>query len=252
MDIRLETLVHENYKNLNESDKYIWNYILKNKKECEKMSIQKLASNCNVSHTTVLRFSQKLGLNGYSELKFYLKLGNKTKKKVTCKPDYIKIRDDINKTIDVLTEMDYSNLVKTIDESEKIYVFGSGEVQNNAARELKRSFLAVGKLINLIEGKDEMEIMLNYITKKDVIFLISFSGETKLINWWANILKEKGIKIVTITQSGNNSLSKFGDFNIQFYTHQIATLEDELKVYSMSHFYIINEFLLAKYIEYTN
>ena len=71
MDMRLETLIYDNYKSLNENDKHIWNYILSNKKLCESMSIQELACSCNVSHTTILRFAQKLGLNGYSELKFY-------------------------------------------------------------------------------------------------------------------------------------------------------------------------------------
>lgn len=75
--MRLETLIYENYNKLNENDKYIWSYILNNKKECENMSIQNLALKCNVSHTTILRFAQKLGLNGYSELKFYLKMENK-------------------------------------------------------------------------------------------------------------------------------------------------------------------------------
>ena len=79
MDMKLEALVYDNYKSLNENDKYIWKYILNNKKECENMSIQDLAANCNVSHTTILRFAQKLGLNGYSELKFCLKLENNKK-----------------------------------------------------------------------------------------------------------------------------------------------------------------------------
>ena len=100
MDMKLETLVYDNYKSLNENDKYIWKYILNNKKECENMSIQDLAANCNVSHTTILRFAQKLGLNGYSELKFYLKLENK-KKYVFDKEEILNVSDDIKKTIEI-------------------------------------------------------------------------------------------------------------------------------------------------------
>ena len=43
------------------------------------MSMQELASNCNVSHITILRFAQKLGLEGIVELKIYLKWGTKSK-----------------------------------------------------------------------------------------------------------------------------------------------------------------------------
>lgn len=75
--MKLETLIDENYEKLNESDLYIWKYILHHKKECQTMSIQELASKCNVSHTTILRFTHKLGLQGYSEMKIHLKWEDK-------------------------------------------------------------------------------------------------------------------------------------------------------------------------------
>ena len=172
MNMKLEALVYDNYKSLNENDKYIWKYILNNKKECENMSIQDLAANCNVSHTTILRFAQKLGLNGYSELKFYLKLENK-KKYVFDKEEILNVSDDIKKTIDTLISRDFSDLCKLLDESDRIYAFGTGEVQSNAVKELKRNLLSIGKLVNAIEGNDEMEIMTNFMTESDMIFFIS-------------------------------------------------------------------------------
>ena len=60
--MRLETLIEENYDKLNENDLSIWNFILRNKKECQTMSIQELATQCHVSHTTVSRFTHKLGM----------------------------------------------------------------------------------------------------------------------------------------------------------------------------------------------
>ena len=72
--ILLEDLVKEKYHELNENELYIWQYILHHKKETQKMSIQELAQRCNVSRTSILRFAQKLGLDGFSELKVYLKL----------------------------------------------------------------------------------------------------------------------------------------------------------------------------------
>ena len=37
--MRLETLIEENYDKLNENDLSIWNFILRNKKECQTMSL---------------------------------------------------------------------------------------------------------------------------------------------------------------------------------------------------------------------
>ena len=163
MVINLETLIYENYKYLNENDKYIWSYILNNKKECENMSIQDLASRCNVSHTTILRFAQKIGLNGYSELKFYLKFENKNKC-IFNKHEVINASDNIKKTIDTLIKSDLSDVFNLLDSCSKIYAYGSGKVQLNAAKELQRSFLTVGKLINVIEGNEELDIIINYMT----------------------------------------------------------------------------------------
>ena len=65
--VRLEELISKNYNQLNENDLYIWQYISAHRKECEKLSIDELASRCHVSRTTVLRFSKRLGLKGYAE-----------------------------------------------------------------------------------------------------------------------------------------------------------------------------------------
>ncbi|MDY4308061.1 hypothetical protein SNF32_15765 [Enterococcus mundtii] len=38
------------------------------------MSINELAKQCNVSRTTIMRFCQKLGFDGFSEFKYHLKM----------------------------------------------------------------------------------------------------------------------------------------------------------------------------------
>lgn len=251
MDMRLETLICDNYKNLNDNDKHIWSFILNNKKKCESMSIQELASSCNVSHTTISRFAQKLGLNGYSELKFYLKLDNKNKKPpVFEKIEYMKVIDDINKTMNVLVERDFTDICQLLDRCNRIYAYGSGEVQNNAVKELKRSLLSVGKLVNVLEGTEELRTVENYMKEDDIIFLFSLSGENELVNEFAQKLKKKGIRVISICKSGNTTLSKISHISIEFYTHEAARLDNNLRIFIGNQFFIINEFLLLKYIEY--
>lgn len=88
------------------------------------------------------------------------------------------------------------------------------------------------------------------MTENDMIFLVSLSGENNKINNFAKDLNKKGITIISITESGNNTLSKLSDINIQFYTHEVAKIEHVVQIYSGSQFFIINEFLLLKYLEY--
>ncbi len=249
MDMRLETLIYDNYKRLNENDKHIWSYILNNKKSCESMSIQELACSCNVSHTTILRFAQKLGLNGYSELKFYLKLDN-NKKYDLEKVNIMGLSDDINRTMDMLIQRDYSDLFSLLDNSDRIYAYGSGQMQKSAVEEFKRNFLSMNKLVNIIEGSEEVKSALNYITENDVVFLFSHSGENKFMNSFAENLKNNDIRIVSISKSGNNTLSKLSDINIQFYARELAQIGENLPIFSGSQFFIICEILLLKYLEY--
>lgn len=247
--MKIEELVYENYKKLNENDIYIWNFILNNKNVCRNMSIQELASNCNVSHTTILRFAQKLGLQGYSELKVYLKWDSKSNYSFN-EEEINNTYNDMIKTMDILKKQDLSEAFEILDNANRIYVYGSGAVQKSVAKEIKRNLLSLGKLVNVLEGRDEITTIIRNLKENDVFFLISLSGENKFMNSFANTLKENGIKIISITEVGNNKLSQLSDVSIQFYTHPVAKIDEGLEIYPVSQFFVINEFLLLKYLAY--
>ena len=71
--MKLEVLVSKHYEELNPNDLIIWRYITQNKEQCLNMTIEALAHFCNVSRSTVMRFAQKIGLSGYSEMKACLR-----------------------------------------------------------------------------------------------------------------------------------------------------------------------------------
>lgn len=247
--MKIEELVYENYNKLNENDIYIWNFILSNKNICRNMSIQELASKCNVSHTTILRFAQKLGLQGYSELKVYLKWDSKSNSSFN-EEGIENTYNDMIKTMDMLKKLDLSEAFEILDNANRIYAYGSGAVQKSSAKEIKRSLLSLGKLVNVLEGRDEISTIIRNLKENDMFFLISLSGENNFMNSFAKILREKNIKIISITQVGNNKLSQLSNVSIQFYTHPIAKIDEGLEIYPLSQFFVINEFLLLKYLEY--
>ncbi|HGS9970119.1 TPA: MurR/RpiR family transcriptional regulator, partial [Clostridioides difficile] len=53
--MRLESLVNQNYDNLNENDKIIIKQILICQREYRNFSCEKIANECNVSRATLLR-----------------------------------------------------------------------------------------------------------------------------------------------------------------------------------------------------
>lgn len=133
----------------------------------------------------------------------------------------------------------------------KIYVYGSGAVQKSAAKELKRNMIFNEKLVYVLEGKSESNIIIDSLSKNDVFFLLSLSGNNSFINNFALKLKAKGVKIISVSVAGNNELASISNFNIQFYSHPILIKRNEFKFWPTTQFFFINELLVLKYIQYT-
>ena len=62
-----------NYDLLTGSERSLLHYILDHQETIQKMTCQKLADQCGVSKTVVINMSQKLGFEGYNDLRFFLK-----------------------------------------------------------------------------------------------------------------------------------------------------------------------------------
>lgn len=247
--MRLETLIEENYDKLNENDMSIWNYILRHKEECQTMSIQELAKHCHVSHTTVSRFTHKLGMEGFGELKIFLKWDSRDQESFDAR-EIERVYQDYIKTLDMMMDRDCSDVLELLSQAGQIYVYGSGAVQKNAARELKKNLLFLDYLCNLIEGREEIKMVLEIVREGDVFFLFSLSGENAFVNELAGRLRAKGVRIISVTKVGNNELSRLSDISLQFYAHPVMKGRYNSDVYMTAQFFVVNEFLLLKGLEY--
>ncbi len=242
MDI--DKLVNKNYDKLNKNDLYIWDYISNNRKECINISMQDLAKKCNISYASVFRFTKKLGLKGYSELKIYLKWEEEQKFKIQD-DEMNKIYNNIISSLNTIKNRDCLDIFKLLDSANKIYSYARGSTPKNASKFLKGCLLFSNKLLNVIEGREESQIVLKFVNEEDVFFLISLSGTDTYINDFALQLKSKGVKIISITRDGNNELAQISDINLFFYTHLIKN-----DIFSISPFFILIEILSFKYMQY--
>lgn len=246
--MKLDELVNKHYKCLNENDLYIWNYISKNRKECEKLVIDQLAYKCNVSRTTILRFAQKLSLKGYAELKVYLKLDNEAIKENINNVEIVS--DTYNEVIKNMKEKDYTEIFNVIDRAKNLYVYGIGMVQSSIKKEIKRTFLTAGKVFYDLSGYAEADAILNLATSKDLFVIISMSGENKSILDFTRNLKIRGVQVVSITKLKHNSLAKVSDYNLYTSTALIPKISNDIDFESLTSYFILIEILFLKYIEY--
>lgn len=175
-------------------------------------------------------------------------MANRKRKKV----DHSSIDEfygDLYKTIKMLKETDFFTISKLIDDAERIFVYGTGVAQKIVAQELKRTFLAVQKYFHVIEGSTELNIITQSLTQRDLVIIISLSGNTQNILDCANELLIKNIPIISITRFGNNKLSTIATYNLYTYISTLSINENR-QVENFSPYFILNDVLFREYIKY--
>ncbi len=249
--MNIDRLVEKNYDNLNENDIYIWQYIFLNKEKCQKMSISALAEACNVSSANIMRFAKKLGLDGFSELKVYIKWSLENIPQYD-KNTVINTALELHKTLDHLQNADLDEIISRMSDADRIFIYVTGEVQNLMAKELKRKFSYISKHMHIVEDNDEMKVLINSLSNKDLFFIISFLGDNKgAINWVKN-LKEKGIYVIGIAQDTNNLLKRNCNSFLGFVASKFYTGLSDVAFTCTSHFFTITDMIFVKYLEYIN
>ena len=112
-------------ESLNETETYVYNYVVKNTKKVLNESIRELANNTHVSTATVMRFCKKMGCEGFTELKYRLKESEEVQEFE---------EDDVNNQFDGFIEKvkssEYLNSIhraaEIIKQSDLILTLGSG------------------------------------------------------------------------------------------------------------------------------
>ncbi|UOF90939.1 MurR/RpiR family transcriptional regulator [Fodinisporobacter ferrooxydans] len=194
---------------LNDTDDQIIEYIVKNKKEVVSLSIQSLAANLFTVPNTITRLSKKLGYEGFSQLKNSLKEEIHTESNEQEDSLYFYI----NKTFRLVDMNRIAIAAKMIREAPHVLFFGVGD-SAPFCEMIVKDLKVVGKHSEFHIHRHEMLYELNQLGNHDVLFLISLSGETRQILEIAEIGKEKGITIISLTHFGKNSLQKLADINL--------------------------------------
>lgn len=248
--MKIEELINGQYNNLNSNDMIIGRYITRHKMECSEINIEELAKRCNVSRTTVMRFSQKLGLSGFSELKTILKweIKNYTVTTDNCMEN---VCSSYTKAIADMADRNFDDICEKIYNAKRVLVYGSGAIQSSVAREITRIFLNGGYYFYNLEGQGETEVLLNAINPGDVMILISLSGESSHIINFAKKLKMKNVTIISITKLKSNTLANISDKNIYVSTSTVF-LNNNFEYESINLYFIVVELLFLKFILYCN
>lgn len=210
MLMQFEERAHQYEYKLNDTDDQIIEYIINNKQEVVKLSIQALAAALFTVPNTITRLSKKLGYDGYSQLKNNLKeeLQNNIHQEGPYK--------NVMKTMELIDHDKLSQVVKWLWEANHVLFFGVGDTAPFCEMMVK-NLKVTGKAADFELHRHETVHEIERMNADDVLFVISLSGETPLVLEMTNLAKERRIKIISLTHFSHNSLERMADLQLYCY-----------------------------------
>ena len=223
----------ENYDHLTESQKIIGKYVLDNYRDVAFMSAIELGEKVGVSDATIIRFTRSIGFNGFAEFKNSVRESIKNfdppHERLSKNLDSL---DEKNNLIMKVGRTDLKNLedfllnietdkieegVEAIYKAHTIYLMGtrnSGIVVDFLAFRLRRMGFRV---IQITQGGlvDVDKIM--DITENDLLITCSFPRYSKPTYNAIILAKEKGAKVITITDNTLSCISIKSDIVFLLY-----------------------------------
>ena len=200
------------------------------------MSIEELANACGTSVSSVVRMCKSAGYSGYKELCRMLSTDLAMNQLETVSYNDVRPGDsveaifrsvcmsDIQAIESTMTLLSIPELEKAVDliaNADRVDFYGVG-TSGLVAQDARNKFLRINKVS--LPTADPHDQILTATTLKpgDVAVIISYTGDTRDILEAADMIRQTGASIISITRYGKNPLTQRA--NIQLYASSAETL----------------------------
>lgn len=217
------TRIRNLYTALGRGEKKIADWLLEHPADLISLSISEVAAICGCGDATVIRFSKRLGLSGYQELK--IKIARELGNNVTGNLSFAKedsVMDIYNKHItDIKITLDDTRQHLNPEALEKaaialvnaksISIIGLG---NSApiAQDAAHKFLRAGLPASAYSDNHMQMIVTSHLGPKDVVLAVTHSGSSLDIISAMEQAKSKGATTICITNHGKSPVLKHCDY----------------------------------------
>lgn len=232
-------------ENLSVSERAVLDYLIANKASLKDLSVETVAKASFTSPASVVRMAKKLGYDGFKDFKVDFILAN-SKVEIPDDKEYKDIILVQNKenysgktavenniraledTIRLYSENSIRKAAEMIMTSRKILLFGKGS-SSLACQDFQMKLRRIDRFCIAQDDLHEQLIDVTFADQRDVIILISNTGETEEIVQAATIARENNAKIISIVRAGKSFLSDISD--IVLYS---SALEGEFRSAAMT------------------
>ncbi|GIM30566.1 transcriptional regulator [Clostridium polyendosporum] len=212
--------------NLTPTENQLAQYILQNKEQIEKLSIQDLSEKTFVSKSAIHRFCKKIGVDGFNELKVNLVqdiieeskgenqidvnfpfASNDTQGIIAQK--LLKLYEaSIKDTYNSINVEELSKSVTLLHNAEIIDIYTHAH-NINIAENFQDKMRSIGRMVNCPKSFYEQRCTATASKRKHVAIILSYSGKATFLPPIVEILHKKGIEIIWIGRVGKNVVPNY-------------------------------------------
>lgn len=221
--------IKEALQTLKPTEQKVAQYIVDHPETVVNASVQKLAELAGVSEATIVRLARSLHLKGFQELK--LRIAADLAKSIHSETNsYQEIQIDgtvqeliqsishnntlsIQDTLTVLSPKDVERAIDCLSNARRVYFFGVG-ASAVIAQDFKQKLSRINRWCEAAPDFDSQATLAANMTKDDVAFGISYSGQTENIIQSLQIAKGSGATIISLTKFGSNPVAEMADIRL--------------------------------------
>lgn len=242
----------ETIHKLNQTERQLFDYVVKNMDAVKYMSIQKFAAQQFVSTTTIFRFACKLGFAGYSDFINSLLVTSHSQQD-TVLPKLIFNRDysqeylkNAMEAVRVMSPKRVDTVVELLAKKPNIYIL-TDDNTHAIGQYCERLFIGLGFHAYFPEAAYQMQNLVNRVRRQDMVIALSYSGQDAvLVDFIQRVFLAERPHLLSITRADNNILESLSDTN--FYVFADKILVPGMDLTSSVAMLMIVELLIYEYL----
>lgn len=213
----MELFKYKDIQTLNESELRVYNYVAAHREESAHTSIRQLGQAVGVSTTTILRFCQKVGCQGYQELKYRLlrSLESSPSQSWNAAQNWRQAVHSLETLIsDASTQAALDQAAFLLSQAHSIHFLGVG-TSGNLAEYGARYFANLGMVS--VAVLDPFYPKPTFDLSETVLVALSVSGETEQVLVQVDGYKSHHASIISITDTHECRLAHLADCSLAYY-----------------------------------
>lgn len=251
----LMSTIKDKYNTMSKGQKLLAKYTMENYSKVAFMTASKLGETVGVSESTVVRFANCLGYQGYPKFQDDLQELVKTKLTTVQRVEMSNKSfsnsslivsnvlksdaDNVKETMESIDEQSYEKAIDMIVSAKRLYIMGlRSSIYVAKYLGYYLNYVLDNVTIIRMDMGEPFEQMLK-LSEGDVLIAISFPRYSKKTHQVAQFAKERGAKIIAITDSYNAPTARIADSVVLVRTNIISFIDSLVPAFSVANALVI-------------